>query len=733
MSVYYRPLESRISNFEFRFFLLALLAISTFHFPLSSLRAQGVLSGRSAMLLTRIDRLDEKQVAEEYPLVFVDGEACVAAFVELAGVEGEKVFARYGVRVQSRVGGMMTVCIPLRSYAAFARSGLCSWLDVGATPLQKLDKARAELGINDIYGGVNLPHGYDGTGVVVGVIDIGFQYTHPAFRDSTGTTLRIKRVWEQGATSGTSPEGYDYGRELTTEDDILAAQADRPTAYHGTHVTGIAAGCGAPDSMSRFRGMAPAADIVLVSMASLPGIFDGIAYIRNYAASVGKPCVINMSLGMHTGPHDGTSSLDRMMDELHQQHPEGFLVVGAASNEGSQKLHLQKAFAPDDTVVQSIVDIKPNSNGYAEIDLWGSVRGSYQVALGIFDTATGTLLAQSNFFASSDTHVYGDTLAPGKTHFDIACNGTNHENGRQNIFVTLYDQPDSTDTYRVVLIVKSTSGTDVHAWSDQCYFVSGGFENMTEGNTDYTVAEIGGTARSIISVGAYTTATSWRTLDGRTGSYGVEVLGGLAFFSSHGPTLDGRTKPDITAPGQHIVSSINRYASSIVQSPYCTNFTLFEGDTAFYGAAQGTSMASPSMAGIMALWLQENPHLRYDSALVMIRSTARTDSLTGTLPATGSNLWGWGKINPFAGLGSAAGGDTTGFANADAIGFKVAVDGRRVIIAAPQGEPVRIVDVMGRTVVDQKEVTPAGYLMPAAGVYMVRVGNAPARKTVVIK
>jgi M6 family metalloprotease-like protein len=153
-------------------------------------------------------------------------------------------------------------------------------------------------------------------------------------------------------------------------------------------------------------------------------------------------------------------------------------------------------------------------------------------------------------------------------------------------------------------------------------------------------------------VGAYTTADMWTGLDGGVYSYGTEVLGDVTFFSSHGPTLDLRTKPDICAPGEHLISAINSYNAAIVTAPNCAAYTLFRGDTAYYAAERGTSMSSPAVAGIMALWLQQNPQLRYDSALALIRSTGRTDSLTGILPASGSNLWGWGKINPQAGLTS---------------------------------------------------------------------------------
>lgn len=633
--------------------IIVLLAVASMASAQSFTARKNYMSGTSAMLLADLQtsRLDEKQVAEEYGLVYVDSQANITAFVELGG--DEKALEAYGVRVQSRVGTMLTVCIPLRSYVDFAQSGLCSWLDVGSKPQPKLENARAELGIDDIYNGVNLPHGYDGTGVVVGIIDNGFQYDHPAFFDSTGTTLRIKRIWNQLAIEGSAPAGYSYGRELATESDILAARTDDPAAIHGSHVAGIAAGCGGPDTLGRrYRGIAPNADIVMVSAGSIPAIFDGIAYIRDYAASVGKPCVINMSLGSHVGPHDGTSSFDRMMDGLHEQYPEGFLVVGSAANDGSDKLHLHKDFTTDDTSALALISLNNPTTVAYRIDLWSTADLPFEVSVGLIDPATGDTLTQDPWRNSSVQQVYQDSIYLDKTFCLASCNGTYPVNNRQNITLTIVNRPDSTDTYRVALFLKSTAQAEVHAWSDHITFVNDGLPGVLEGNTDYTVAEVGGTSRSIITVGAYTTATSWTGIDGTSYSSGMEMLGDITFFSSHGPTLDGRTKPDICAPGEHLISAINSYNAAIIASPNCAAYTLFNGDTAYYVSERGTSMSSPAVAGIMALWLQQNPQLRYDSALAIIHRTGRTDSLTGTLPASGSNLWGWGKINPLAGLTS---------------------------------------------------------------------------------
>ena len=77
--------------------------------------------------------------------------------------------------------------------------------------------------VQENYVSNGLSQSYDGTGVVVGIIDIGFDYTHPTFfaNPDDENTYRVKRVWDQLASSGTAPSGYGYGTEYSSTADIL--------------------------------------------------------------------------------------------------------------------------------------------------------------------------------------------------------------------------------------------------------------------------------------------------------------------------------------------------------------------------------------------------------------------------------------------------------------------------------------------------------------------------------
>ena len=631
--------------------------------PNATIVSSSGLSASSAFLLTDIlyGKLDDNALQKKHNLTRNNDGLFVQAFVTLANGIDASALTPYGVSVKpSSIGDMLMVSIPLNSFAELAQSNLCTMIDAGTTAHTLLDNARNATNVNNIHNGVRLTQGYKGAGVVVGIIDIGFEYAHPTFYDSTGNTLRVKRVWDQKATTGTPPSGYNYGKEMTTTSSIVNARYSDNDETHGTHVAGIAAGCGGSNSSARqYRGMAPESDIVLVSSTlRTSGIYDGIEYIRAYAQSVGKPCVINMSIGNHLGPHDGTSTFDRVCDTLMSDYPRGLILVGAAGNEGSDRLHVTKTFTATDTMLYTIVEFNEGIAGASYVDIWGNVNGRFKSTLAIVDTTTGRFDDAGYYYYSSTSQTYSSSLTDNDNEtvdFDVYTDSAYRYNHRPNIAFYIDNSNQTSARQKVVVVVNGRAGTTVHLWGNSCTFKSCGFSIVSAGNTDYTVGEIGGVGHSIVSVGSYTTRRTWTALNGNTYNPSCTV-NDLSFFSSHGPTLDGRTKPDITAPGEWIVSSVNRFDNSYAGTsiPYDVYSYRFNNNAEYYATMRGTSMATPVVTGIIALWLQANPQLGIDSVLARMRSGAITDSYTGAIPATGSNLWGWGKINAYSGFNASS-------------------------------------------------------------------------------
>lgn len=597
-----------------------------------------------------------KEFAEQYGIFSKNGIDYVQAFVRMAPGYSADDLAAYGVITKYKRGNTLHMQIPISQFIALSESGRCSLIDVGTKGRPTLDSARIVTGINNVYNGVNLPQGYDGTGVIVGVIDIGFEYGHPTFFDSTGTTLRIKRVWQQDDTTGIAPTTFGYGSEYTSQSAILNVARSTASETHGTHVAGIAAGCGGNTAaMRKYRGMAPNADIVLVSSTlTTAAIYDAIEYIQEYALSVGKPCVINMSIGNHSGPHDGTSNFDIACDSLLSDYPSKLILVGAAGNEGEDKLHLDKTFTASDTLLYSILDFNGSSAGYTIVDIWGDDTSTrFMAGLVIVDTTTGRFNDRSNYYYSW-VNSYANFNLTDSDNETIYCrvyqDGTNTNNGKNNIAFIVNANNQSHNRQKVMLVVKATAGNKINAWTSDGTFINCNYNQVTEGNTNSTVGEIGGVGHSIISVGSYSTRRTWTSTSGRQANWTYITIGDLSYFSSHGPTADNRAKPDITAPGEWIIAPINRFNTSYARSNYTVATATFRNNTEYYAAMQGTSMATPMVTGIMALWLQQDTNLSFDSALVKLRRSAITDRYTGTIPAAGSNLWGKGKINPLGGL-----------------------------------------------------------------------------------
>jgi subtilisin family serine protease len=132
--------------------------------------------------------------------------------------------------------------------------------------------------------------------------------------------------------------------------------------------------------------------------------------------------------------------------------------------------------------------------------------------------------------------------------------------------------------------------------------------------------------------------------------------GEIGNFSVKGPTLDGRLKPDITAPGVHVVSCVSSYTTESV-TPVAV--LVFQGRGYMFASWEGTSMSSPVGAGVAALLLEAFPYATPAQVRSAIMENARTDAFTGPIAPSGSTLWGMGKINayqavtalmPFAGV-----------------------------------------------------------------------------------
>lgn len=197
----------------------------------------------------------------------------------------------------------------------------------------------------------------------MGVVDSGFDFTHPNFYDKEGKAYRIKQVWDQ-----TSP----YSKaEYRTEEELLdaACSFDSDVNTHGTHVAGIAAGGGFD---TPYQGVANESDMILVATTMQNSdIVDGVDYIFRESEKQGRPCVVNLSLGDGIGGHDGTNFMDIMLDRMVGP---GKIITVAMGNSRDMPVYTE-LMSPSDTL-RTFVGRSNTDISYGLVDIWADEPGN---------------------------------------------------------------------------------------------------------------------------------------------------------------------------------------------------------------------------------------------------------------------------------------------------------------------------------------------------------------------
>ncbi len=491
--------------------------------------------------------------------------------------------------------------------------------------------------------------GYTGKNVIVGIVDSGIDFYHPMFRNSDGTT-RILYLWDQTG-SGNNPSGYNYGSEYpaaTINQDLNAATPhsivpEIDDSGHGTHVAGSFAGY--DDTLSpadTISGSAVDANIIFVKTDFFSSsILDGIKYIFDKAQALGKPAVVNLSLGSQFGPHDGTDDGTVAIDNLTGP---GKIVVRSAGNDGSDYVHY-----------------------YNETE-----RTSDQIQFGICDYATGWLEKGDDVSSVSLSWEHGSissvTKGTSKKSGNVTLylyNAASSNNGKIATYVIIDDTTGlGADTFTLTFSGMSNSNGNftqgLHVWTSQhaLHNPTGGFSQGTlynsvkYGNLLHYPYTLGNSAcgNKIIAVGAFISRHNWPSTDGNTYHFTLNGDdGGIANFSSIGPTADGRNKPDIVAGGTILLSARSSDAS------YSNAFLPPAPYTDHYGYKQGTSMSSPAAAGAIALLLEKNPTWGPDDVLNYLshhaQGTSRPAGVTASElkvkdnPNTWDKVFGYGAID----------------------------------------------------------------------------------------
>lgn len=607
------------------------------------------LSQKSAgdAIRTRIMLEDEFGLCSQWSVEAKGNQDYIPVIVGFSGIRAVEKLRQSGFVVRLQGKNFCTGLMPLSKVNEITSIEEIHSIHLGQKKEPDIDQVKIKSKVNEVQEEAlenGFSQAYTGDGVVVGIVDGGFDFAHPSFfGDPTdNSTYRVSRVWDQKATEGTAPEGYGYGVEYTTTDQILSAVHSEGGGTHGTHVAAMAAGSYANDEIS-YKGVAPDAEIVMVSTTFYGSdILDGVKYIQDYARSQGKPSVVNLSLGSPLGPHDGSTLEDIAYNHL--VTPGNFIVV-SAGNSGGGLIHIGEELGEDDYRAYGIQFI---SDQPAFFDFYDRGEGSILV-FALYDS-TGKLYndpirgEDANYsviqvgigsdFQSSVITYEGDTLYKidswkgyGPEYMQSIVSMSQLKHAPSGYFPVLLVQP-----------LYEGMGTSYHAWCSEAEFR--GLTNfLSNGDDRYTISGSMGPAQNVLTVAAYVTKNTWTTEDGAT--YGVdETVGDIAGFSSKGPRVDGYQKPDIAAPGCWVVSAASSYYPP--DKSLITGYTENNGRSYPWAAMQGTSMSSPAMAGMVALMLQQDSNLDRERLTMLLKQTSGRDSY---VEAGGPDSWGYGKAD----------------------------------------------------------------------------------------
>ena len=606
----------------------------------------------------------------------IGGIPYISCFIHLNDVADLGEVQALGVRVEETFDRLnfVTAQVPVAQIESLAAIDNVTRIKVAQLMTPFTDVAKQKTNVDDLLtlssdatlAGINSM--FDGTGIVLGIIDTGIDFQHIAFKDKDGN-CRIKRayVWDGSSV---------YDEEVTS----VAPTTDDATGDHGTHTSSTAGGSSVivdgstvtvtdNHAAATYGGMAPGADLYLAGIKGLADTYlsNALMKIVEYADAQGKPLVVSNSWGSHFGPRDGSDEWTELVDSYFgDSHPNHVILFSTANNAGRGgdiggyfvKKNSASSASPLGTIIRSTGDNEGNKYTSLLANAWATVE--LNCTLYVLDDSTGAILRSwtvtsttSSFEGLED--YYTGTL---KVYVD-------QEYGKHYVYVYSNNlTTTSEDAYTTLAIeVYPTSGTtDIDMWSGSSNYYTGHLttedHTWTAGTDDMCVCNQTALA-NVISVGAYMSKTHWKNYENKGYRYVVSnEEDDIASFSSYAtaelsPT--GEAYPCITAPGAMVTAGVNHFHATGSSSYFSENYVsrlIVNNTNNPYGVMQGTSMATPVAAGIVALWMQAAQSVGKDLTVNEVKDIMAATAIKDSYVTTGTNAshFGNGKIDALAGI-----------------------------------------------------------------------------------
>ena len=551
-----------------------------------------------------------------------------------------------GIIINSVLPTFVTAWVTLDQINMMAAMPEVSYIKAPRTAGLHNDVAVGNTGASLLHAGKLNNTPYKGKNVLVAIFDTGIDWDHPDFRDPADQTKsRILRIWDQtiNAVAGeTPPAGFTYGVEYTQthiNDELDGTPSnfvrERDIDGHGTHVAGTAAGNGSALASKKYTGVAPEADLIIIKGGngsfSSDHIIDALSYLQALSATMGKPVVLNMSLGSLLSSHDGLDEEEVAIDAFTASGP-GRAVVVSAGNDNGNNLHNR-------------LSISGNSSASATFTVPTGTSGtevfSYVLYTNDSSNISATVTAPNGNGSLTVNENLNDTAYVLNNDFILAMfNVVDFSNNNRVVYITVTRNGSSTSSPDGVWSLTLANNTPQALTADGWLKRNTSFPStaLAGGNNDYLVSTPGNAA-SAITVTSFVSKLSAYTAAGGVVRYSSERQDSISSFSSRGPRRDGLLKPDIAASGQGVISSLSSDASAATLG-VVTN-------TGLYQLLQGTSMSAPVITGSVALLFQANPSATAAQVKGLLTSTATKDALTELPGATPNTTWGSGKADVF--------------------------------------------------------------------------------------
>jgi len=620
-----------------------------------TLWAADALSARSKLIVARHAGpiMDRSTVGAGSYRAFID----VNDGSVIAGLES------MGVKIMGEFNGLIVAEVPAVSLRRVAAMAAVRQVSI-ARPLSLCnDSARTCSQVEPIHQAADLACPLFGDGVIVGIIDTGIDFNHVNFQDKEGRS-RVCAVYLPEDTTGTSP--IVNGRALPGScyeepDKIRSLTTDCVDSSHGTHTTGTAAG---GYMGNQWHGMSPHCDIVTCGMPEEAltdvNVACAVAYIFHYADRVGKPCVINMSIGTNDGPNDGSSALCRFFESVTGP---GRICVVAAGNDGNEPVCFHGTIAGrGDTVMTLLRNRWGGMQRKGYVSMWSDKAQVHRSRMVVVNRQTGALeyaspmmdvLASDSVFSfSSDSDPDFARYYTGEVQFANAWENAAADdflpagNGRFHSY-WVFDVTSVAAGHLLGLQYVADDTISLSGWCTRnAFFYSFGLEGVTGGSVAGSISDLA-TTDSVISVGAYCSRNAYFDCEGRQHVIDDVQCGELASFSSFGPDECGQARPDVCAPGMLVLSSSNRFNESETDPSTEPEPVVIDGEIYPYYVNQGTSMSGPVVTGAIALMLEVNPTL----GVADVREVLRRTSLRDRFVQSGDpSRWGFGKLDVAAAI-----------------------------------------------------------------------------------